>query len=174
MWNPALCDQRCSLALNGTLMAWESAVPSPRDTMNGVSSRPQPRPVALTLGTWESRPAAAAYSSSGPVGGLLTSLGFWQACRAEIPTRNDFVFRGPWEYGQLEGDELLAFASQCRIWADRYTESGPIKAAWLLGGGTKQPVWVQAPRSEVRQALLTMADLAEQAHREHKGLFIET
>jgi hypothetical protein len=108
------------------------------------------------------------------VGGLLVSLGFWQACLDEIPTTNDFVFKGPWEYGQLEHGELVLFASLCRTWADRYTESGPIKSAWLLGGRTKQPLWVQAPRSELRQALLTMADLADQAHREDKSLFIET
>jgi hypothetical protein len=140
-----------------------------------MSPRPEPRPVRLFFrGKQSSEASEELFRSSEPIGALLGSVGFWKACRDGIPTNDAWVFKGPWEEGWLEGDELPRFSAECRAWADKYTEAGPIKGRWLVGGKTNPPVWVQAPRSELRSCLLTMAGLADKAHRDGELLFIVT
>jgi hypothetical protein len=109
---------------------------------------------------------------------LLASMGFWVECRRTIRTTADqYAFRGPYEGGRIEGEELLAFAQLCHTWADRYIGVGVVKGPDRTGYKLGAEYLVAGPEAEyahVRYTLTNMADLAEHAYRLGGSLFIDT
>lgn len=100
--------------------------------------RPPHPAISLTVKSETAPRDAPDFRSPEPVAELLASLGFWVECRRTIPpTAYQYAFRGPYEGGRIEGEDLLAFAQLCHIWADRYlgegVGKGPDRTGYKLG-----------------------------------------
>jgi hypothetical protein len=96
------------------------------------------------------------------VGTIFFTEGFWDYCQTHAPIRDRYTYNGPFESGRIEHDEIPAFVEATRTWSRRYEGDGLVQGVY--SGTPDQPRGeAEVTYSELRQALNTIEDAAEQA-----------